>query len=107
MAQKRPTNTSTKARAVSKRTSKKLANETDGAFFLKIVLYLIIGMQWVWLVNPNQTKQVPLPLGLVLGVLFASHDHFQIDRKIEYAILLIAAAVGFWLHSGMYIIAFK
>jgi hypothetical protein len=91
----------------SVRSTAKVTNETDGAFFLKIVLYLVLGLQWIWVVNPSQTRQIPLPIGLLIGVLFASHDHFQIDRKIEYAILLIATALGFWLHSGIYLVTLR
>lgn len=101
MAKTKPTSTK------KRRSTPKQPKETDGAFFLKIVLYLVVGMQWVWLVNADQTNQIPLPLGLIIGVMFASHDHFQIDRKIEYAILLIAAALGFWLHSGIYIVTLR
>lgn len=81
--------------------------ETDGAFFLKIVLYLVIGSQWIWLVDSTQVRQIPLPIGLLLGVLFASHDKFQIDRKLEYAIVLIAAFIGFWAHVGIYVVTLR
>lgn len=83
-----------------KRVPKQVA-ETDGAYFLKIVLYLIVGAQWVYLTDPSQTRQIPLPLGLVIGGVFAMHDHFQIDRKIEFAILLVACLIGFWSQTGV------
>jgi hypothetical protein len=35
-----------------------------------------------------------LPIGLILGIIFSAHDHFRIDRKIEYAVLLVAALLG-------------
>lgn len=92
------------AKAKTKKQSvRKQAVETDGAFFLKIVLYVIIGSQWVFLTDLNQTRQIPLPVGLAIGGLFALHDHFQIDRKIEFAILLIACLVGFWSQTGVLI----
>jgi hypothetical protein len=62
---------------------------------------VIVGSQWVWLTTDE--TQIPLPIGFVVGLLFASHDHFQIDRKIEYAILLIAALVAFWTQVGIFI----
>lgn len=49
---------------------------------------------------------ISLPVGFAIGVLLASHEHFQIDRKVEYAILLIAtilsyiAPIGFVLSIG-------
>ena len=36
-----------------------------------------------------------IPIGLMVGVMFAAHDHFQIDRKIELAILLGASILSF------------
>ena len=89
------------ARTKTKRRAKATLSELDGVYILKIVLYLIIGSQWVRLTDISLTKQIPLPYGLVIGILFAMHDHFQIDRKIEFAILLIACFVGYWSQSGL------
>lgn len=91
------------AKAKTKRKVVKNPHELDGVYFLKIVLYLIIGAQWVYFVDPALTKQIPIPLGLIVGCLFAMHDHFQIDRKIEFAILLIASFIGFWTQTGVLI----
>ena len=76
---------------------------SDSAYILKLVLYLIIGSQWVFVVDQDLNRQIPLPVGFVVGLFFASHDHFKIDRKIEYAILLVAMLVGFWSNSGWYV----
>ncbi|HEY1835669.1 MAG TPA: hypothetical protein VGG13_02505 [Candidatus Saccharimonadales bacterium] len=77
--------------------------ELDSVYLLKLVLYLIVGAQWVRLENAGGTTQIPIPIGLFIGVLFAAHDHFKIDRKIEFAILLVAMFVGFWTQVGVYI----
>jgi hypothetical protein len=77
--------------------------ELDSVYLLKLILYLIIGAQWIRFVNMAGTSQVPIPIGLIIGFLFAAHDHFRIDRKIEFAILLIAMFVGFWSQVGIYI----
>lgn len=82
---------------------KTAVTEADSTYFLKLVLYLIFGSQWAFLVDKDLTKQWPVPVGLIIGLLFAAHEHFQIDRKIEYAILLVAAFLGFWSHTGIYI----
>lgn len=71
--------------------------ETDSTYFLKILLFFIVGAIWIEITVWNAS----LPLGLVLGLVFASHDHFQIDRKIEYAVLLIAAIVSFIAPIGI------
>lgn len=73
--------------------------EFDSAYLLKIVLYLIIGSQWLKIVSAGGV-QIPIPVGAVVGVLFAAHDHFRIDRKIEYAVLLVAMFIGFWVPLG-------
>ena len=89
----------TKKRASSKASG---ANELDGVYLLKLALYVILGSLWVKL-SHGSSLNIPLPIGLVIGLLFASHEHFQIDRKIEYAILLIAMLVGYFAPYGLYI----
>lgn len=70
---------------------------------LKLVLYLIIGAQWVRFRTATGTTEIPIPIGLIIGILFAAHDHFKIDRKIEFAVLLVAMFVGFWTQVGIYV----
>lgn len=83
-----------------KRVNKKV-DESDSVYFLKLVLYLVIGSQWLWIM-PSEDSRIPIPIGLILGLGFAMHDHFKLDRKIEFALLLIAAMVGYLAHVGMY-----
>jgi len=73
---------------MAKKTAKKL-KEADSVYLLKILLYFILGTVWI-----KTSGQAVLPIGLILGLLIASRDHFRIDRKIEYAILLLAAVLG-------------
>lgn len=77
----------------------KKKSELDSVYLLKLVLYLVIGSQWLKIVTKTGA-QIPIPVGALLAVLFAAHDHFQIDRKIEYAVLLVAMFMGFWLPLG-------
>lgn len=74
----------------------------DGVFFLKLVLYLVMGSLWVK-VSRGESMQIALPIGLIVGVLFAAHEHFQIDRKIEYAVLVVAMLIGFLSPYGLYV----
>ena len=86
-----------------KSQSKKAASgKNDGVFALKLALYVILGSLWVKIVNDSSTI-VPVPAGLIIGMVLASHEHFQIDRKIEYAVLLVAALIGFLAPYGLYI----
>ncbi len=66
--------------------------EPDSVYFLKLVLYFLLGCLWV---RVGGEDGISLPVGLIIGILFASHDHFQIDRKIEIAVLLIATVLSF------------
>jgi len=79
------------------------AQELDSVYMLKLVLYLIVGAQWLRFESPGRGTEIPIPVGLIVGMLFAAHDHFKIDRKIEFAVLLVAMFVGFWTQVGVYI----
>lgn len=79
----------------------KRKQESDSVYFLKILLFFILGS--IWLVISGISLP-PLPIGLIIGVVFASHDHFQIDRKIEYAILLAASIVSYIAPIGISIV---
>lgn len=84
---------------VKKRSNKKTTKSVDSTYFLKLVMYLIIGSFWLRI--DRNGSVIPLPIGLVFGLIFASHEHFQLDRKIEYAVLLMAMFVGLWLPIGL------
>lgn len=73
----------------TKSRKKAVAKETDSAYFLKILLYFMLGLIWLKL-----NGRPIVPLGLIVGLLISTHEHFQIDRKMEYVILLIATMLG-------------
>jgi len=72
-----------------KSKTKRSARETDNVYFLKILLYFVIGTIWI-----KYNGYVVLPIGMLMGLLFVHSDHFAIDRKIEYALLIISALLG-------------
>lgn len=74
--------------------------DKDSAYVLKLVLYLIIGSQWLRISRGSQW-QVPIPYGAIVALFFAGHEHFKIDRKIEYAVIILAMFVGFWIPPGL------
>lgn len=84
-----------------RKTQPKQKTEWDSVFILKLILFLILGSQWLYIVDATQEKQISLPFGAIIGLFFAVHDHFKIDRKIEFAVLLVAMFVGFWLPMGL------
>lgn len=77
--------------------------ESDSAYLLKLVLFFLLGTLWVRLVDVNvgRFEHISVPIGLLIGLLFAQHEHFQVDRKIEYAVLLAATVLSFYLPVGL------
>ncbi len=107
MAKKKQTTTKPRKLASKKAGPKKAASnakqqELDTTYFLKLVIFLILGSQWIYIESLPEW-QIPIPVGLTLGLIFATHEHFQVDRKIEYAVLLLAAFISFWLPFGLVI----
>jgi hypothetical protein len=84
-------------------TKPKRKTGTDGAFVLKLVLYVILGSLWLKLHHNGSNLSIPLPVGLLIGLLFTSHEHFQIDRKIEYGVLVVAALLGMIAPYGLFV----
>ncbi|HSX44010.1 MAG TPA: hypothetical protein VLE69_01785 [Candidatus Saccharimonadales bacterium] len=85
--------------AKAKQKAKKQPQELDSIYFLKMVFYLVIGSLWIRITKGS--SEIPLPVGLALGLVLASHEKLQIDRKIEYAILIMAMFLGYWLPIGI------
>ena len=86
------------------KTKKKVKSAAfDGAFVLKLVLYAVLGSLWLKLHKNGSSVDVPLPLGLLVGLVFTAHEHFRIDRKIEYAVLVIAALIGLLAPYGLFL----
>jgi hypothetical protein len=85
-----------------KAVTKRPRVESDSAFFLKLTVFLILGSQWIYIEHLPHW-QIPIPVGAILGLVFATHEHFQIDRKIEYVVLVMATFISFWLPIGLVI----
>lgn len=81
-------------------------NESDSTYILKLVLYVVLGSLWIKFADPISVGDIvinAIPIGLVIGIIFASHDHFQVDRKIEYAILILMTVISYFLPAGIVI----
>ncbi len=89
-----------------KRKTKKAAVETDSIFLLKIFLYFLLGSLWVRFggSDDQSLQTVGLPVGLLIGLYFAKHEHFQIDRKIEYVVLLLAMVLSYIAPVGFVLV---
>jgi riboflavin transporter FmnP len=87
---------------MAKTKRKNITKELDSIYFLKLVVYLILGSLW-FKVSNGETIQIGIPVGFMAGIVLATHDHIQLDRKIGYAVLLVAMLIGFWLPFGIYL----
>jgi hypothetical protein len=81
---------------------KKSVNSFEGVYLFKMVLYLLLGSVWVKATN-GDSVDIGVPIGLMVGLAFTLHEHFRIDRKIEYAILLVAMLFGYFAPYGLYV----
>jgi ABC-type dipeptide/oligopeptide/nickel transport system permease component len=84
------------------KSPKKQSKQYDSTFLFKLVIYLFLGSVWLKF-STNNKLVFALPLGLIVGLIITTNEHFRVDRKIEYALLLIAALVGFWAQFGIYL----
>lgn len=66
--------------------------EKDSIYVLKLIIFFIVGCLWI---QVGGEGGVPIPVGLGLGLLLTAHEHFVIDRKIEYFVLIIATILSF------------
>lgn len=82
-------------------------SETDGMYFLKLVVFLLLATLWLKFESPVEWLGVPinaLPLGIVLGlVLVHLVEKYQFNRKIWYAVLLTVGIISYFVPAGIII----
>jgi hypothetical protein len=88
--------------AKAKTKKRNSEQELDSVYVLKLIFFMILGSLWLK-ITKGETLQIPIPVGFIVGLFFAAHEHFSIDRKIEYAVMLVALLVGFWMPFGVYL----
>ncbi len=79
--------------------------ETDSTYFLKLVVFVLLGTFWVkfdpafsWL----GVYVAAIPVGMLIGfILVRQFEKHQADRKIWYAILLIVTIICYNMPSGI------
>lgn len=93
-------------RVFSRRGNEK-TYESDGTYFLKLVLCIILGTLWIKFKTPLTIGGLPfsgLPVGMLFGLFIVSRfEKFQYDRKIWYAILILVTIVSYFLPAGILI----
>ena len=85
----------------SKKQAKQSNRNLDYIFIFKIALYLVLSTQWLYIERASSFN-IPIPVGALIALFLSFRDHFQIDRKIEYVVILLAMFVGFWLPIGWF-----
>lgn len=82
--------------------SKRRPADFDGIYILKLLLYVLLGSLWLKIANGGNIT-FGIPIGFIIGLIFTSHERFRIDRKIEYAVLLVAMLVGYFAPYGLHV----
>ncbi len=90
------------AKTRKNKNDKSTGSAADTVYLLKLALLLVVGSFWIKITR-GEAAQLPIPAGFLIGLLAASHERFAIDRKIQFAILLVSMLVGFWLPYGIFV----
>jgi hypothetical protein len=79
--------------------------ETDSTYFLKLVIFVLLGTLWLKFSQPVSWMGIPIgaiPIGLLLGLVLVSHfEKYQSDRKIWYATLLVVTIICYFVPAGI------
>jgi len=88
-------------------SSKERVFETDGTYFLKLVVFALLGTLWIKFQQPISWFGLPfnaVPVGFLVGLLLVrKFEQYQTDRKIWYAILLVVTIVCYFAPAGIVI----
>lgn len=107
MATKKPKKVAPKKRAPRKRRPSDRLFESDGEYFLKLVLFVLLGTFWLKFSQPVSwfgLTFAAFPLGLLVGLISVSRfEKFQSDRKIWYAVLLVIGIISYFVPAGIVI----
>ena len=91
--------------AVASRQSSERIFETDGTYFLKLVVFVLLGTLWIKFAQPVSWLGMPLngiPLGMLAGLILVNRfEKYQSDRKIWYAILVIVTIICYFVPAGI------
>ena len=109
MKQPKQTRTSSARNRVATMTKKQYDRvfESDGTYFLKLVVFTLLGTLWLKFGQPMTWLGMPvngLPLGMLIGLLLVvKFEKYQSDRKIWYAILLVVTIICYFVPAGIVI----
>jgi hypothetical protein len=79
--------------------------ETDSTYFLKLVVFVLLGTLWIKFQQPVTWLGMSfnaIPLGFPVGLILVSRfEKYQSDRKIWYAILLVVTIICYFVPAGV------
>jgi len=103
--QKRPRTYARNRAASVTRTGRERIFESDGTYFLKLVVFVLLGTFWLKFQQPVTWLGLPfsgVPIGLLVGLILVSRfEKYQADRKIWYAILLVVTIISYFVPAGV------
>lgn len=81
--------------------------ESDGTYFLKLVICVLLGTFWIKFADPISWQGYmfnAIPIGLIVGlVLIKRYETLQSDRKIWYAVLILLTILSYFVPAGIVI----
>jgi hypothetical protein len=103
--QKRPrTYARNRATSVTRRGYEKVF-ESDGTYFLKLVVFVLLGTLWLKFSQPVTWLGLPfggIPVGFLIGLILVNRfEKLQSDRKIWYAILVVVTIICYFVPAGI------
>ena len=107
MQKQKRSKTYTRSRAAVSSRSNESVFESDSTYFLKLVVFVLLGTLWLKFAQPISWLGIPMngiPLGMLVGLLLVSRfEKYQSDRKIWYAILLVVTIICYFVPAGIVI----
>jgi hypothetical protein len=96
----------TRATSVSRPAQERLF-ESDSTYFLKLVVFVLLGTLWLKFQQPISWLGIPLrgfPVGFLAGLVLVNRfEKYQSDRKIWYAILVVVTIICYFVPAGVVI----
>ena len=82
-------------------------HESDGVYFLKLVVIVLLGTLWLKFTTPLSWGGIPFaafPLGaLIAFTAIKLYEKNLYDRKIWYAVLLVIMIISYFVPAGVVI----
>lgn len=88
-------------------TKSKQSVETDGVYFLKLIVVVLLSTIWLKFALPLTWQGIPLaafPLGALIaaiGIKLFEKDRY--DRKIWFAVLVVVTIISYFVPAGIVI----